>query len=476
MQRLPIASAKAGFLWLTLAQFLGAQHEPAWVEQAPYSSRPDGRWGHAMAYFPATGTTVLFGGRDASGLIPGTTTWYWHGFDPASPVPPRTGDWTSLTGAGPAAREGHSMVFEAARNIVLLFGGRTQAGYLDDTYLLAPGGQWGWAPVSPQPMPRSHAAMAYDTARNRVVLFGGFNGTAALADTWEWDSAVPGWSQRFPTTFPSPRYGAGMAFDSRRNRMVAYGGNAFGGITLNDTWEYDGTTWSPSFPSTSPGPRYTPAMAFDELRGVTVLFGGFLLGNETWEYDGVDWHQRAPRVPLPYPRGATAMAYDSHRQRMVMFGGNEQGLGLSDTWEYRFAYGYETWGPGCAGSEGVPVLYTSFTSPGLLGNDLGLTLAHTPSGAVSFVITGLSTSSWSGGPLPADLTALGMSGCRLYVRIDAVGLTVSVGSSASFTLQIPSNPMFLGYQLHNQAMVIDPLAGNPLGAVVSNAGTVVIGN
>jgi len=34
----------------------------------------------------------------------------------------------------------------------------------------------------------SHA-LAYDSRRERVVLYGGSNGTQTFGDTWEWDGA-----------------------------------------------------------------------------------------------------------------------------------------------------------------------------------------------------------------------------------------------------------------------------------------------
>ena len=46
-------------------------------------------------------------------------------------------------------------------------------------------------------------------------LFGGFNGTAALNETWTWDGAT--WTQLSPTTSPSARAGASMAYDPERD-------------------------------------------------------------------------------------------------------------------------------------------------------------------------------------------------------------------------------------------------------------------
>src|SRR5262245_51651299 len=87
------------------------------------------------------------------------------------------------------------------------------------------------------------AAMVYDSARGVTLLFGGRSQSSGsyygLDETWEWDGV--NWMQRMPQTRPWGRYGHAMAYDSDRGVTVLFGGSDFGS-PLGDTWEWDGTT------------------------------------------------------------------------------------------------------------------------------------------------------------------------------------------------------------------------------------------
>ena len=67
----------------------------------------------------------------------------------------------------------------------------------------------------------------------------------------------------------------------------------------------------------------------DAARQRVVLFGGVRL-QDTWEWDGVSWTQATP-AQSPSARWAHAMAYDAGRQRIVLFGGLGSGW-QSDAW------------------------------------------------------------------------------------------------------------------------------------------------
>ena len=87
--------------------------------------------------------------------------------------------------------------------------------------------------------------MAFDSINNQLILFGGFNGSVTLNDTWNWDGT--NWVQLLDgsTNSPPARSIATMAFGSTVNQMILFGG--FGTVTLlNDTWSWDGatTTWT----------------------------------------------------------------------------------------------------------------------------------------------------------------------------------------------------------------------------------------
>jgi hypothetical protein len=176
--------------------------------------------------------------------------------------------------------------------------------------------------------------MAYDAARGQVVLFGGdTRATGALGDTWILDGS--GWRQ-VPGEGPPPRSTHQMVYDSRRQRLVVFGG-ASGSEVLGDTWEFDGARWH-RMATDGPSARTLHGLAYDSARGVTVLFGGVsrlapdaASHGDTWEWDGTRW--RRIDVQGPSPRDHVAMAYDAARRRVVLHGGGLEEAS-AETWTY----------------------------------------------------------------------------------------------------------------------------------------------
>ena len=88
-----------------------------------------------------------------------------------------------------------------------------------------------------------------------------------------------------------------MAYDSRRKRIILYGGRDTGIATFDDTWAFDGVTWTQLTPATVPPRRIFHTMTYDPVRDRVVMFGGSgSLGSlfETWEFDGTNWLLAAP--------------------------------------------------------------------------------------------------------------------------------------------------------------------------------------
>jgi hypothetical protein len=145
------------------------------------------------------------------------------------------------------------------------------------------------------------------------------------------------WVQPMPSTRPTARANAAMAFDSMRGRVVLFGGYVGGPLPItNDTWEWDGTTWFQMTPAWKPGARAYSAMAYDPIRHQTVLFGGQQYSNDlvdTWTWDGTNWTQVATIGPSPSQRDSHAMAFDAAHGVIVLHGGQYTGL-LGDTWTW----------------------------------------------------------------------------------------------------------------------------------------------
>ncbi|TMG43443.1 MAG: choice-of-anchor D domain-containing protein [Chloroflexi bacterium] len=188
-----------------------------------------------------------------------------------------------------------------------------------------------WVQVSNTgPAARGGAGMVYDSARQRSILFGGSDGSGSyFSDTWQYDGAS--WTQ-LQVAGPSARFLALMAYNSARGVTVLYGGYNNG--VINNTWEWNGSSWTQRLTAHTPPARLWSAMTYDSTRHVIVLFGGELdtLLNDTWQYDGNDWTQ-VITAHAPAARRGHAIAYDPARGVTVLFGG-QSSVNLNDTWEF----------------------------------------------------------------------------------------------------------------------------------------------
>ena len=88
-------------------------------EQVATATAPSPRFDTNMAYDPAGGRVILFGGY----APPANTgdTWAYDGQA-----------WARIDTAGPSARNGHSMAYDPRMKAILLFGGRSAPAYFND--------------------------------------------------------------------------------------------------------------------------------------------------------------------------------------------------------------------------------------------------------------------------------------------------------------------------------------------------------
>ena len=175
----------------------------------------------------------------------------------ASPTP----TWSRLSPAtNPPARAGASMAYDPATGNMVLFGGFSSSDRALGTPGPGTARRGVRRPRRTSPSARISASMAYDPATGDVVLFGG---TAAdfdpLGDTWTWNGTT--WTQQSPATSPParspPRWpmtrppaawscsGAG-----RRQRPRRY-------VDM-ERYQLD-----PGVPATSPSARIAASMAYD---------------------------------------------------------------------------------------------------------------------------------------------------------------------------------------------------------------------
>lgn len=322
---------------------------------------PPPRAGHAMAYDPTRGVTVLVGEFRSGPEV-------WELSDGPEP------DWNQVaTTSGPTDVSDPSLAFDPASRAVLLVDSSPpfQAWSWNGTT---------WTPLGtlPSPLPQAGARIATDTRRGEVVLVGYARVDLthpAVAGLWRWNGTS--WSFR-DVSGTNAGYGlVRMVYDARRAKVVA--------ASADGSSEFDGSSWTDPV-KTGPVNRLLPGLAYDPRRGLTLLFGGTLdeLGDDMWTWDGATWvelqpaHRPSPRSapslvwhtdekrallfggsckacqdsattwiwdgadwtastlsPSPAPRSVAASAYDPIRREVVLFGGRSGNDELGDTWTWR---------------------------------------------------------------------------------------------------------------------------------------------
>lgn len=347
-----------------------------WVRRS--GQGPSRRHGHAMAYDAKRGVTLLFGGHDEipnhAQIATSNDLWEWDGdrwrLRQSRTV---TTGWTNDPTKGwqltyrerPVQRADHNLVYDAARDRLVLFGGQasTPEGrqhFLNDLWEWD-GENWHFRSTN-GPQSRIHASMAYDPTRERIVLMGGFLAGSNPSPTtdpapgtvWEWDGVQ--WTAILPPDGPPTNYSQ----DAGALAYVDFGGSQRGAlfgpvVGSNKYWDFllwNGSVWQSLQTATvnsavmlQLASSYYGEMVFDSNRGRLIWFGGqfpatppptALFGDKganDWKLLVLD-----PDFLVPKARSRHAMVYDSKRRAVVMFGGDISGsatTGTNDTWELR---------------------------------------------------------------------------------------------------------------------------------------------
>ena len=188
---------------------------------------------------------------------------------------------------------------------------------------------------------RSNASAIYIAGTNKMIVFGGVTASGPVNDIWSLDLNTNQWSV-IPTTstlLPDPRYTHVSMFDSISNRMLVWSGN--GNTLYNDIWafNFNDSTWQELFPdgnvSGAPLKRYGVASVFDPLNRNIISFAGFTTSgrfDDTWSFnvDNQSWTERT-NLDFPLRRCLTSQCFAPERREMIVFGGQSTG-NLNDIW------------------------------------------------------------------------------------------------------------------------------------------------
>ncbi|MGC2034665.1 MAG: hypothetical protein WA761_04365 [Thermoplasmata archaeon] len=285
-----------------------------WTELTP-SVEPSQRTYAGMVYDAKDGYVVMFGGHHGNttaGFLNDTWTY-------------RAGVWTNITDLSPArphVRYGMAMAYDPADGYVVLFGGNfgnQPNTTIGDTWKFAAGT---WTNITPEPVTkkdspaaRAFDGMAYDSMDGYLVLYGGWTpiGNRVLNDTWEFFGGV--WKEVHPALSP-PTAWYYMVTNQTNGSVLLFAPETdvvkSDDPVTQETWIYAGNDWqnltlpASSINSTNTPPkRFGGGLAYDAKDGYAVLFGGLggtlvrepVLG-DTWVYNGTWTNISAPPLYL----------------------------------------------------------------------------------------------------------------------------------------------------------------------------------
>jgi hypothetical protein len=234
-----------------------------WKKNADTADLPP-RSNMGFAYDDEQDILLLFGGHGNSGLL--GDTWVFDG-----------NAWKQQqTEIAPSPRGGAKLAFDTQRRQTVLFGGASLDGRfvtpLGDTWLWD-GFAWQQKSIDVSPAPRSGSGMVYDASRQVALLFGGQSDDRLLNDTWVWDGAT--WNAIQPAHSPSPRANAAIVYNPASQQVILFGGQTAKGV-VNDTWVWDGLDWSEIEAASRPplDVGYAPQMCYAPAQDNVLLLAG----------------------------------------------------------------------------------------------------------------------------------------------------------------------------------------------------------
>ncbi|MBK8100713.1 MAG: hypothetical protein IPK26_26800 [Planctomycetes bacterium] len=185
--------------------------------------------------------TLALGTRDYNDPTAWWLAWNGHGWQQVS---------TPGSNVLPDGLRASTFVVDPDRQLLLRFGGRDRTGSPPvpyDALWTWDGTTWTQTPRQGSwPSPRYGAGAAWNPNARQIWLFGGMGNSGPLDDLWLWDGSQ--WFLRSAATRPPPTFEALLAWDPTALAMMLCGGKTGPTTWMNETWHWSWITggWTQS--------------------------------------------------------------------------------------------------------------------------------------------------------------------------------------------------------------------------------------
>lgn len=310
---------RAIFLFSVLAIFFEAQSQV----------HPNPRHTERIAYDTDRKKLILFGGTE---LIPGGRV------EPEEVFEWDQSGWREFKAAGPGKRNGPTLVYHQADQVLYLIGGQTELS--NDVKMNLDVWKWNgtaWTLVNSD-CPFRQLEAVYDADNESILAFGDVNdktkvwrsGDKRAFELWEYKSGS--W-KKLSGDGPQIEAPYEMAYDRKRKALVLptwQGGSSV-------VWEWKNSKWNKIQCSQNcPAARNRHTIAYDEKQKAVFMFGGrtndkpFL--DDFWKWDGKSW-TRIESELMPPMRCAASIEYGDGG--LLLYGGVVDWGLTNELWQWK---------------------------------------------------------------------------------------------------------------------------------------------
>jgi len=256
-----------------------------WVKVNATGPCPDRRTSNpAFANDPESGRAFYFGGSIG-----------WN-YDPYLYIYHHSNQtWTRPVVAGaPSGRTYASMVYDAPRDLIWIFGGSTGYNQRSNViYSYGPGP--GWSSYSPAVKPSARSVASIELVKGEIYISLGSTGQGYPDDLWSFNMTTGTWAELSDDLGIRTHYGAVLAYDRIAVELVLTmghnhhsGGGGWGWDEyLNDTYRIDPVTGDLSQVMLDPRITGRDIRGWSRIGGELYIFGGYRNGSlrDVWRLD-----------------------------------------------------------------------------------------------------------------------------------------------------------------------------------------------